>query len=275
MLAVIEIVVRHFVIRGGLEGGAKMLDFSPRQLAENVALFASGLLFFGNTIWVFAHQSSGVLAMVGGACLAATALIAIGLVRRARLEPAPSRWIWFFVVGLIIAAFPTILLYHVSEMYVPPMILPFAMLGGIAVDGLASTRAGRGALFVIAPVALMSSVLTIRGKVDGLVDVGLRAEAQLRQVLSFIPPDTRDRRILLLFDERELPPRRTYSVFRMGDEILLVHELTPDWYRPGDDLKLQSFAVPDPAAAAKSDLANGYDYVLLWDAAAQRFTRLR
>lgn len=263
ILAAAAILVRRFVIRGGLEAGANMLDFSPRQLAENVALFASGLLFFGNTVWVYVHQSAAVLAMVGGSCLTVLALVTTGLGRK--IAPVP---IYFPMLGLMIAAFPTILLYHVSEMYVAPMLLPFAMIVALAVDGLCASRAGRVIASVVAAVVVMSSVLTIRSKVAGLVDVGERADRQLRQVLEFVPPGTKGTKILLRFDPNDLPPRRTYSVFRMGDEILLVHRQTPEWLRQGDGIELQSdrFDLFDP---------KDFDIVLKWDAKQQKFDRIK
>jgi hypothetical protein len=210
------IFIRFYVIRGGLEAGGAMLRINPRQLVENTALFASGLLFFGDTIWVYVNQSKAVLALVGMACLTSFAVIVAGLYLRGR-----DRWMTFMLIGLVVASFPTILLYHVSEMYVPPMLLPFAMLSAMAADALVSRgRAMRYMLAVLAAAALVLSIVTIRHKISGLVEVGERADAQLKQVLAFIAPDARNKRIMLLFDRGELPPRRTYSVFRMGDEIL-------------------------------------------------------
>lgn len=262
VLAAAAILVRRFVIRGGLEAGANMLDFSPRQLVENVALFASGLLFFGNTVWVYVHSSSTVLTAVGGACVAVLALLVAGFIRNR------SRSFLFPAIGIVLAAFPTILLYHVSEMYVAPMLLPFAMLAALVADGLCSSRAGRVVASVFVSVAVVSSILTIRSKVAGLVEVGERADRQLREVLDFVPPGTKDVKILLRFDPNELSPRRTYSVFRMGDEILLVHRQTPEWVRPDDGIELQSdrFDLFDP---------KDFDVVLRWDAKRQAFDRIR
>jgi hypothetical protein len=257
------IFIRFYVIRGGLEAGGAMLRINPRQLVENTALFASGLLFFGDTIWVYVNQSKAVLALVGIACLTAFAVIVAGLYLRGR-----DRWMTFMLIGLVVASFPTILLYHVSEMYVPPMLLPFAMLSAMAADALVSRgRAMRYMLAVLAAAALVFSIVTIRHKISGLVEVGERADAQLKQVLAFIAPDARNKRIMLLFDRGELPPRRTYSVFRMGDEILLVHEPTLEWYRPGEGHVLQSIVVDVPAKFERA----GWDLVLVWDAATKRF----
>ena len=118
--------------------------------------------------------------------------------------------------------------------------------------------------------AFAFSIVTIRHKIAGLVEVGERADAQLKQVLTFVPPNAQNKRIMLLFERDELPPRRTYSVFRMGDEILLVHEPTLEWYRPGHRHVLQSIVVDDPATFDRT----GWDVVLMWDAKTQRFSPL-
>jgi hypothetical protein len=270
--AAAAIIVRRFVIRGGLEAGAQMLDFSPRQLAENASLFASGLLFFGNTVWVFVHRSDVVLTMVAAACAIPLVLIITGVRKKVATQHAV---VPVLITGLLVAAFPTILLYHVSEMYVAPMVLPFALLAGLAADEWSASPRGHMLLVGVGIVALISSFVAIRSKVAGLVDVGERADRQLKQVLNFVPPGSTNLRILLLFDERDLPPRRTYSVFRMGDDILLVHEITPEWYRPGDGLKLQSLVTRDYGSADASADASHYDAVLGWDARSQRFVRIR
>jgi len=269
--AVPMILIRRHVIDTGLEAGEKMLLMTPRQLAQNVVIFATGLLFFGDSLWVFVHQSTVVLAMVAAACFIAFGAMIGGILRS--LPVLPLRWLLFAVVGIALASFPTVLLYHVSEMYVPPMLLPFALLCGIAADGwwVGGSRAGRVGLVGLATVALVSSVWTIQDKVNGLVDCGVRAERQLRQVLDYVPPRTKNKSIMLLFDAHTLPDRRTYAVFRMGDEILLVHEVTPEWLRPGDGLKLQSRVVDDPRTFDQT----GWDLVLLWDSSKQQFSVLK
>ena len=261
------IFVRFYVVRGGLEAGGEMLRFTPRQFAENVTLFASGLFFFGDTIWVYVNQSKPVLALVGVACLTSFAVVVGGLYRRGR-----DGWTAFLLIGLAVASFPTILLYHVSEMYVPPMLLPFALLAALAADAwMTGGRTVRFIVGMIAGAAFAFSIVTIRHKIAGLVEVGERADAQLKQVLTFVPADARNKRIMLLFDRDDLPPRRTYSVFRMGDEILLVHEPTLEWYRPGHRHVLQSIVVDDPATFDRT----GWDVVLVWDAKTQRYSPLR
>jgi hypothetical protein len=264
LAAAAAIIVRFYVITGGLGAGSQMLDFSARQLLKNVALFATGLLFFGDSVWVFVNESKLVLATVGAWCLTIFAIIVTGLIR----HPA-HRWTSFFLLGLVIAAFPTVLLYHVSEMYVPPMVLPFALLCVLSAEGWRqAARPARFAVGAVAGAALALSVITIRNKISGLVEVGDRADRQLRRVLDHVSASARDVRILLLFDEQQLPPKRTYAVFRMGDEILLVHEQTPRWLRPGDGITLQSAVTRDPLWHD----ATGYNLVLIWDATTQRFT---
>src|SRR5207248_4449036 len=134
-------------------------------------------------------------------------------------------------------------------------------LCGLVADGYQKKRRPvplfAGAILL---AALCSSIWTIRIKIAGLRDVGDRAAAQIQQIISFLPPDAHDKRIAILFDSAQLPPRRTYAVYRMGDEVLLVHESVLDWPRPGSNLKLKSLTdqpLSDP---------QNYDLILRWDA---------
>lgn len=268
------ILVRRLVIRTGLESGFEMIRFAPLVLLKNAATFATGLLFFGNSIWVFEHQSPAVLAIVGASCLVALSLIMGGLWLRIRSADANEtmRWTLFFVIGIAAASFPTILLYHVSEMYVPPMAIPFAMLCALAIDGWLRRAAQpvKGIVFFVCGVALATSILTIRDKVAGLVRVGERADVQFNAMLEHIPPGTTNKKILLLFRPSDQAPGATYSVFKIADANLLVHAITPEYYRPGDNLRMDARVVDDPQNVDHT----GWDYVMVWDARAARLTVL-
>ena len=267
------VVIRRLVIRGGLESGFQMIRFGPVAIVKNAATFATGLLFFGDSIWVYVHQSHAVLALVGVCCLTALLLIVGGLWLKIRgAHPTEMRWILFFSIGIVAASFPTILLYHVSEMYVPPMLIPFAMLCVLAIDGW-SRRASQPVkvvVFFLCGVALVTSVVTIRDKVAGLVRVGDRADIEFKAMLAHIPPGTRDKKILLLYRPSDQAPRATYSVFKCADANLLVHPITPEYYRPGDNLRIDSHVVENPQAVDRT----GWDYVMVWDADAAKFDLL-
>ncbi|MBC8108796.1 MAG: hypothetical protein H7Z14_19590, partial [Anaerolineae bacterium] len=268
------ILIRRLVIRTGLESGYAMIRFGPLAILKNAATFATGLLFFGNSIWVFVHQSPAVLALVGACCLIALLLIVGGLWLRIRAADSreTKRWILFFLIGIVAASFPTILLYHVSEMYVPPMLIPFAMLFVLAIDGWLrrASQPVKAVVFFLCGVALASSILTIRDKVAGLVRVGERADVQFKAMLAHIPAGTKDKKILLLFRPSDQAPGATYSVFMNADANLLVHAVTPEYYRPGDNLRMDARVLEDPQNVDRT----GWDYVMVWDAQAAKFNLL-
>lgn len=272
------ILLRLLVIRGGLAPGGEMIRLQPAQIAENTALFATGLLFVGNSVWVFVHRSPAVLAIAALSCLAALGLVGGGIVMRltgqeAEIQPdrSPRKWPAFLLFGLAIASFPTILLYHVSEMYVPPMLLPFALLCGLAADGFARAGAPARALATTASiVALASSLFTIRAKIDGLVDVGTRAQRQLQQIVSLLPADAKDMTVAIRFLRSDRKPRDLYAVFRMPDHLLLVHRNVLEWARPHRGLVLDadtvdSFSEVDPSR---------FDLTLGWNASERKFFRI-
>ena len=151
------------------------------------------------------------------------------------------------------------------------MLLPFSLLCGLAADGLArGSPPVRAIAACAAAAALVFSLLTIRTKIDGLVDVGRRAHHQLHQLLSHVPEDARDMTIAIRFLESDRRPGDLYSVFRMPDNLLLVHRNVLDWSRPYRGLVLDWDVVKDfsQVDSAKFDLALG------WDAQSQRFINL-
>ena len=272
------LVVRQRAMPGGYGAvkGSTYLSLSPRQWVENAALMCTGLLFFGNSVWVFVHQSLAVFAIVGASVFIAALVIAVGIFHRLRTDADPkpndgaARWIVFLLVSFIASTFPANVMFHVSEMYLVPAMLPMALLCGMSADGWLRIRAPlRFVAWVIAIVALLSSAWTVHQKVAGLVDVGDRADRQIQQVLSLLPPDAHDLKIALLFDLDRLPPRRTYAVYRMGDEILLVHPMVFDWIVPQRHLTLAAFPTSNPDYHADQ-----YDITFIWDPQSESFKNI-
>jgi hypothetical protein len=203
-------------------------------------------------------------------------VIAVGIFKRLRADADPKpndgagRWIVFLLVSFIASTFPANVMFHVSEMYLVPAMLPLALLCGMSADGWRRARTPlRFAACAIAILALLSSAWTAHQKVAGLVDVGDRAERQIQQVLSMLPPDAHDLKIALLFDLDRLPPRRTYAVYRMGDEILLVHPMVFDWMVPQRHLTLAAFGTSNPDYHADQ-----YDVTFIWDPESQSFKNI-
>jgi hypothetical protein len=173
---------------------------------------------------------------------------------------------------MAIASFPTILLYHVSEMYVPPLLLPFALICGISTDGwIRAPLPARMAISTAAGVALVFSLLSIHAKVAGLVDVGDRAYRQLQQIVSLLPPDARNLRIGARYLASDRAPGDRYAVFRMPDSILLVHRDVLDFALPFRGLTFDSAEVEDFSKVNPA----GYDLIAGWDATSRTFIPLQ
>ena len=281
-LLLLLIFVRRYTIPPDplSQGGWNYLAADPVALARNVAintvLLASGSMFFGNSVWAYVNQSLAVMGVVGASVVAVIALVAWGLWLRDGEPEQPDdrplpRWIVYLLLSFAAASFPAILVNRVSEMYVPPLVLPLALLCGFAADGFTRARAPARAIATTAGLAmLVSSILAIRAKVDGLVDVGRRADRQLRQVLAFLPPDAHDMRICTRFLARDRRPRDLYAVFRVPDPVLVPHAIALNWPRPYRNLVLDSDTV---VSFDEVDPSN-YDLALGWDAQRQQFFKL-
>jgi hypothetical protein len=87
---------------------------------------------------------------------------------------------------------------------------------------------------------------------------------------SLVPPNLRKGKILVLYRRSELPDKRTYAVFRIGDELIVNSEYVLDWVLPGRGHYVTTEVQDDPRSA-KFD---GYDVVLLWDALTETFQRI-
>jgi hypothetical protein len=303
LLMVMAIWIRRFTVPRDIysHGGWEYVTLDPVQLARNIvtnaALLASGILFLGNSIWVFVNQSPAVLAFAGAAMLGVVLLIAWGISIRLRQSPMLAgghptsdseppagstralldereslpRWLIYLLLSFAATSFPAILVHRVSEMYVPPLVLPMALLCGFAADGFC--RGGLAVRTLAATagvVALLSSLYTIRVKVEGLIDVGLRAERQINQILALLPPDAENQAVAIRFLASDRRPRDLYAVFRMPDHLLLVHKNVLHWPRPYRGLVLDS----DTVTSFRQLDPDKYDLALGWDTQKQQFFRL-
>jgi hypothetical protein len=264
----IVLVLRHATMPPG--GGAEeYLKLNPISWGINFVLFIISLLFPGNSIWVYLRQDFVALGAVAGGCVIILLLIVVGLRRNSETSDQTRKQL-FLIGGLLISMFPAIFTPRISEMYVPPLILPFALLVGLAADGWRGARPIPSMVaMILGIVALASSAQTIHAKTDAMVEMGNRADTRLRQILSMIPPDARNLKICLLFDPRQLPARRTFSVYLTGDDALLVQPITFEWLAPGRGLVLQTYWLGDPQFDPRQ-----YDVILLWDAQTQKFQRI-
>jgi hypothetical protein len=123
-------------------------------------------------------------------------------------------------------------------------------------------------------VMLLWAASSVVAKVTQLKETGERAREQIASLFSAIPAEAHDIRVGLVFIESELPPRRTYSVFRGGDDHLIQPgqpaQSMVEWFRPGRNIELEHANVSSESEAAR----RRFDMVLRWDPQARRFRRL-
>ena len=79
------LVVRHFTIPPGLSG-VPYVCLQPKQWLVNAAILGTGLLFFGDSVWVFFHQTHAVLAAVAGSMVLISLVLARGILLRVRRD---------------------------------------------------------------------------------------------------------------------------------------------------------------------------------------------
>lgn len=259
------------------------LPISAKLLVYNAALYISGLLFTGNSVWVFVHQSKPVLLVAAACMLVVAALLMTGLAIRLRQAEAGAdsewaasqfpvrRWVLFLLLGMLVVTFPACIARRTSELYLTPLFLPLALLAGLAADGL---RAGPRPLTWFAAAAgvilLTVALFAIRAKVAGLYEVGEKADLVLRSALQSVPEEQTTGKVALLFLNSDEPPRPSYSVYRMAHCAVLM-EGAAQWIRPGSNVMLESIPIDRMDDFTDKD---HYDLTLLWNNKAQRFERL-
>ena len=282
------VLLRQAAVPDGAVVHAPVPHLGPLFVARNLALFAAAALFPGNTVWVYLARSPAALAYAAAVAGATVLLLAGGLTLRLRRpsggESAPLRsariWSGFLLLAAAACVFPAVVAVATSEMYLPGLLVPLALLAAVAADGWLGVRdrvsrvavaLGLGALLAVMAAADWS-------KSAGLRDVGERAEVALRSLDAQLPPDAalraefagRPVRVALLFRAADVARRRTYSVYAMADDILISQPPALKWLRPNTPVELEQFVAPDPVA---SDYP-GFDAVYLWDGAAGTFTAL-
>jgi hypothetical protein len=236
----------------GANRGLSYIVVNPYIWLANTIVFITGILFIANTVWAFFNDESIlVMAFVAGWSLLIFATVIGGLILRSRqhaedLAPLPltaepavpalplRRWLVFLLLAQLAATWPAIIMFHVSEMYLPPLIVPFALLAGIAADGYAAgPRPLRYLTGLIAVAVLVSSLITINSKVNDLVETGYMADAQIKSLLSIIPPDAKGWNIAAVYRPVDLQLYRSYATIRCGLDGVISQSDVLDWPRYG------------------------------------------
>lgn len=283
---VLMIVRSKTMEASGAQRGLSYIAVTPESWLLNAMIFSAGLLFIANSVWAFVNQDSlGVLILAGIWSMAITLTIAGGLWLRwtrgptrapqplADDEPAVPivglpRWLLFLPLVLCAATCPALIMTHVSEMYVPPLLIPFALIAGLAADGfVAGPRLLRPLGLTIAAAALVLSLLAINDKVDRLVDIGRRADDQMRQLLAIVPPDAHGWKIAMLIGVSDRPEIPSYATMSADDDQLLSQGDALEWPRYGCGHIFDVYNLADPNYNPLH-----YDLVVFWDVTKQKLT---
>lgn len=280
--------VRRYTMPADADVTHVMPPLTLKYIPQNLVIFAAGVMVPINSAWVYLTRTPVALGLAGGTALLCGAWLLAGLwpYLQGRMPPGgavagspaaalpreySSRW-WagFLVVSVLPASFPSHVLPDVSEIYLAGLVIPAALLAGLAWEGFTlwsaeyprrKLAAGAAAILWLAAAVVTDVLKTAR-----VVDTGERADRMLRQVLAVAPADKVGARVALLFPE-PLTVRKTYSVFAMSDDVPLVNPKATDWLAPERQVRTQRFF----GAAAQEFAAQGFDAVLVWDQHADTF----
>ena len=275
----------YYLVRAAVVGSsAGRLTMDPIEWARNFALMLSGVGFLGNTVWVYFHQGAGSIGLLAAGVTLFTAVILAGFVARYRMAapteatamafPTSSREAGFLITAFFASFTPMVLMTHVSEIYVTAIVVALALVTGRAAEGW--SRLPRPLFISLAFAFVMMlgwAFSSTQSKVAELRATGDRAAVQLEQLLRWLPPGLHGQRVALVFLTGDLPDRRTYSVFRGGDDHLLQPgygvRYAIEWTRPGSGHVLEHFIVRERSLINEPD----FDLVLYWNPRTRLFER--
>jgi len=296
-------VARHLAMeRSPNARGLQYISLNPTDWAENCLRIGGGLLFIANTCWAYVNSDLGwAIMLIAAWTVLLGSTLAGGLLLRwflgprqlsstvSAAPPAPigqvtesipaasavpaqglNRWLIFLALALCAAPWPAVIMGHISEMYLPPVVVPFALLAGLAADGLAAgPRLLRAAAIVLGAGVLVSCLLSITWKIDDLVDVGFRADDQMKKLLAIIPPDAHGWKILILIGYRAGMTDLSYGTMISGDELLLSQGNVLEWPRYGSGHTVDVGMAADPNVNTE-----GYDLIVVWDSGMRQIVQV-
>ena len=234
----------------------------------------------GDTVWMYIHQGPEAYARLSAAMILLATMILVGLRWRYRngdigadpaaAFPSTSTEAAFLITAFLASFTPTVFMTHVSEIYASAIVVPLALIVGRSAEGWSRLPKP---LFISLVVAFGLHVAwasaSIQSKVASLRDIGDRATVQLKQLLRWIPPETQEQQIAVVFLEQEVLFDRPYSVFRAGDDGLLWEQYAVEWYRPGRGHLLKHLVVQERSKVNEE----AFDLVLHWNPGSREFDR--
>jgi hypothetical protein len=245
-------------------------------------MLGTSVLFMGNTISVYVHTSMGALVALAISIAVMGAMLLAGLVTwyqhsRVAAETVSAGQLFEFLGLALPASFvPMIFMKHVSEIYASAIVIPLALYIGYAAAGwLRWTRPRFVVVLLTFALHIAWACTSVTAKVADRIETGQRAEAQLHALLRWIPGDARGLRVALVFVESELPPRRTYSVFRVGDDHLIQPGVSAlaalQWVRPAENIEIHHLIVQNRSEVQAKD----FGLVLYWNPRVREFEPLK
>jgi len=127
----------------------------------------------------------------------------------------------------------------------------------------------RAAAIVLGAGVLVSCLLSITWKIDDLVDVGFRADDQMKKLLAIIPPDAHGWKILILIGYRAGMTDLSYGTMISGDELLLSQGNVLEWPRYGSGHTVDVGMAADPNVNTE-----GYDLIVVWDSGMRQIVQV-
>ena len=270
--------------------GTGLLSLNVLVWVKNVAMILAATLFFGNTVPIAREGSLvGVAWMVSNATLVGLALgyglwvghreaVRGGSAGQRAISPVMAGWpahSGFLSVAFVATFFPMVLMKHISEIYLSPVIFALALLIGLSAQGwTAASRPLRYVALFLAASQLVLAASAIQAKVAGIRDAGERTDVMMQQLLHHLPRGRTPDRVAIVFLNEGAAGGKSYSVFAMPDEQLILSgygNMAIRWYRPDLAIRLDQLVVNEPSEVH----LESYDLVLLWEPSTRQFRPIK
>ena len=258
---------------------AGRLSLSPVDWLRNFTLLGTAIFYMGSTAEVAISPTALRLLTLACSILLVATVVGVGLwlwrghARGTRIPPSIDLP---YLGALFLASFaPMVFMQHVSEIYATPIVFALGLLVGRAADGWwLRGRPFRTDFVAVFAIIILWGAASASSKVEAMRQLGERAERQIGSLLAQIPADARDMTVALVFQARDLPLRRRYSVFHSGDDYLIqpgTGHFAAEWFLPGRDIRW----VHVIRNGDSSPVAGDAGLVLCWNAAYARFETTR
>lgn len=272
-LLVVWMLIRSLTIAANGTQTFERISLSPVTIGRNLAQFVGSLLFWGNTVTFFTERTPSQWFLFLAGALATLSLIGFHWSRQKFTGWRSPPMSLFLTGACFLASLPLVLGDHVSEMYVANMLLPLAVLVGLACQDLWREQRTRWIAGLVVGGMVLCGWRVGHDKTADLIRMGERTRLQVIQCVEEMDRAPDARRVRLLFREEQLRRQKIYSVFRIRDDAL-IGSYALNWYAPQHRRKVPiSLGVlrvgsPVPVASGPEER------ILIWDVPSATCTRL-